>query len=502
FPNSTQRDTLLEQINQRYGLNETFCMEVSTDTVTQILSSVEILKDLEPEAIREIANQMGAAEFGPSDTIVKHGQKGDRLYIIADGQVEVNLPIKLGYPAQKVTLNKGAVVGEISMLTEKPYSASIVALNNVSTLFLQRHQFVALIEKHKSFARAMSSLMTERIARNGEIDRVGKYEIVGKLGRGAMATVYAARDKELEREVAIKMLKYELAYDASFLERFEREAKIIASLQHPNIVNVIDIINEYSTSFIVMEKMSGQNMEKLIRKQGAFPVPQARKILLQVASALQYAHSQGEAGIIHRDIKPSNIMVDEYGNVKLADFGLSGPPEESSLSMEGTPYYLAPEIIGGEKVDGRADIYAMGVMAFYMLTKTMPFEGSSVEETLSKQMNYQPVDIKSLIPDMDDGLAEFISGAMVKSADQRISDWTRIIDLLTSGFEKSEPSLHLDEVEISVRIEDVSDHQIANAVRAIKMGMQKLSIDHSIKVSHGSVELKKHSKNRSLDFEV
>ncbi len=477
-------------------------MNIDADDIALILSDVEILQDLEQEAIHEIASQVQFANFKRSETIVKHGQQGDRLYIIFEGQVEVKLPIKLGYPAQQVTLKKGSVVGEISMLTGKPYSANVVALSDTTALYLERHQFLKLIEEHKTFAKAMSALMSERIAKNGEIDRVGKYEVLGKLGQGAMATVYTAFDKELEREVAIKMLKYELAYDPTFLERFEREAKIIASLNHPNIINVFDIINEYSTSFIVMEKLYGDNLEKLIRKQGAFSPIDTRKILLQVASALQYAHSRGDKGIVHRDIKPSNIMVDQHGNVKLTDFGLSGPPQEINVTLEGTPYYLAPEIISGEMTDGRVDIYAMGVMAYYMLTKTMPFEASTVLETLSKQVSHKPVNVKLLCPDADDNLSEFISCSLVKSPDHRIDDWEKIIDLLSPEFVKTEHSLSLDEVEISVRVKHMSDHQLANAVREIKRGLKNNSIKHSITINRGSIDGIKELKSSALDFEI
>ena len=229
---------------------------------------------------------------------------GRRIYFIFEGKVEVQIPDTQGEVKSRIMLKKGEVVGEISLLINSTYSADVIALSKTTAFYLDQQHFNELIENHPDFAEVMSQLMTSRMAQNGGINRVGKYELRSKLGEGSMATVFNAWDKELEREVAIKMLKYKLAFNEKFLDRFEQEAKTIASLNHPNIVNVFEVIDEFSTRFIVMEKLHGQDLAAILEEKGAFSLAQTREILFQVASALQYAHNHGEKGIVHRDIKP------------------------------------------------------------------------------------------------------------------------------------------------------------------------------------------------------
>ncbi|MFZ9039871.1 MAG: serine/threonine protein kinase, partial [Gammaproteobacteria bacterium] len=327
--------------------------------------------------------------------------------------------------------------------------------------------------------------MTSRMAQNGGINRVGKYELRGKLGEGNMATVFNAWDPELEREVAVKMLKYKLAYDDRFRDRFEQEAKTIASLNHPNIVNVFEIIDEFSTRFIVMEKLHGQDLSAILKERGALDLAETREILSQVASALQYAHNHGDKGIVHRDIKPSNIVVDAYGNIKLTDFGIASPPQDKDVNIEGTPSYIAPEIINGDLLDGRADIYALAVMAFHMLTNSLPFSASTLGKLLKMQVSQKPPDIRRNIANIDDGLADFIESALSKEPDDRISDWNEIRKIL-----KPSGQFHLqldpDELAITIRFRDTSYSQSASFINAIQKLLQEEEINHQIEMHRGS----------------
>lgn len=316
-------------------------MSIDTDEVALILSGVKILQDLDVEVIRDIAEHIEIAEFKAGELVVEKGYTGNRIYFIFEGKVEVQIPDTRGDVKSRIMLKKGEVVGEISLLINSTYSADIVALTDTTSFYLDHSHFKDLVERHPDFAEVMTQLMTSRMAQCGGINRVGKYELRGKLGEGNMATVFNAWDPELEREVAIKMLKYKLAFDDKFLDRFEQEAKTIASLNHPNIINVFEVIDEFSTRFIVMEKLHGQDLAAILKKKGAFDLSQTREILSQVASALQYAHNLGDEGIVHRDIKPSNIVVDAYGNIKLTDFGIAGPPRDKNVNIEGTPSYLS-----------------------------------------------------------------------------------------------------------------------------------------------------------------
>jgi serine/threonine protein kinase len=426
-------------------------MSTDVDEITLILSGVKILQDLDVEIIRDIARHTQIEAFDKNELVIEAGE----------------------------------VVGEISLLINSTYSADVVALSKTTAFYLDQQHFNELVEKHPDFAEVMSQLMTSRMAQNGGINRVGKYELRSKLGEGSMATVFNAWDKELEREVAIKMLKYKLAFNEKFLDRFEQEAKTIASLNHPNIVNVFEVIDEFSTRFIVMEKLHGQDLAAILEEKGAFSLEQTREILFQVASALQYAHNHGEKGIVHRDIKPSNIVIDAYGNIKLTDFGVAGPPQDKKVNIEGSPSYLAPEIINGDMLDGRTDIYALGVMAFHMLTNSLPFSAGTLGKLLKMQVNQKPPDIRNTCPEIDESLAVFIDSALSKDPDDRISDWDEIRKILKPS---SQLNLMLDpdELAVIIRFRDTAYQLSGSFINAMQKLLQEENINHQIEIHRGN----------------
>ena len=460
-------------------------MSIDTDEITLILSGVKILQDLDVEIIRDIAAHTQVARFNKGEMVIQAGEMGRRIYFIFEGKVEVQIPDIQGDIKRRILLKKGEVVGEISLLINSNYSADIEALTKTTAFYLDRDHFKELIEKHPDFAEVMSQLMTSRMAQNGGINRVGKYELRGRLGEGNMATVFNAWDPELEREVAIKMLKYKLAFNDRFRDSFEREARTIASLNHPNIVSVFEVIDEFSTRFIVMEKLHGQDLSAILKEKGAFSIAETREILSQVASALQYAHNHGETGIVHRDIKPSNIVIDAYGNIKLSDFGIASPPQDKDVNIEGTPSYLAPEIINGDLLDGRADIYALGVMAFHMLTTSCPFSASTLAKLLKMQVNQTPPDIRNACPAIDEDLAGFIESALSKDPNDRISDWAEINRILKPAGQ-FKLALDPDELAVIIRFRDTSYQQSASFINAMQRLLKEEGINHQIDMHRGS----------------
>ena len=459
-------------------------MAIETDEIALILAGVEILQDLDVDIIDDIARLSRVTEFAQGNLVIRAGTIGERIYFIYEGNVEVQIPDAAGGVKRRIELMKGDVVGEISLLVKTTYSADIVALTDTTAFYLDRQCFHELIEKHPDFAEVMSQLMTSRMAHTGGINQVGKYELNGKLGEGNMATVFNAWDPELEREVAVKMLKYELAYSEDFLNRFEREAKTIASLNHPNIISVIEIIDAFSTRFIVMEKLYGQDLAACLEEDGAFGPAKTRDILSQIASALHYAHNHGEKGIVHRDIKPSNIVIDDYGNIKLTDFGIASPPKGKETDIQGTPSYLAPEIIRGDVFDGRVDIYAMGVMAFRMLTGELPFSAVTLTEMLKKQVEQKPPDIRIACPDIDSKFAGFIDSALCKEPEERISDWVKIRDILQPPG-RLNLMLDPDELAVMIRFRDTTHQQSAKFISSVQKLLRDEKINHEIEMHRG-----------------
>ncbi|MFN8652727.1 MAG: protein kinase [Gemmatimonadales bacterium] len=203
-----------------------------------------------------------------------------------------------------------------------------------------------------------------------------EYELLEELGRGGMAIVYRARDKHLEREVAVKVLPFSLAFDQEFVERFTREARTAAQLEHPNIISIYRVGKTGRVIYFVMKYVRGGSLSKIMGDRQKLGPPEIRKLLLEVGSALGYAHTRG---IVHRDIKPDNIMFDEFGACVVTDFGIAKAGTSSRLTGTGmsigTPHYMSPEQARAQSIDGRSDLYSLGVVAYQALTGEVPYDG-------------------------------------------------------------------------------------------------------------------------------
>jgi serine/threonine protein kinase len=203
-----------------------------------------------------------------------------------------------------------------------------------------------------------------------------EYELEKELGRGGMAVVFKAREKALEREVAIKVLPFSLSFDAEFVERFQREARTSAKLEHPNIIPIYRVGKSGRVIYFVMKFLRGKPLSDVIEARGALPVPEIRRVLVEAGRALGYAHKHG---IVHRDIKPDNIMFDELGQAILTDFGIAKAQSGARLTGTGmsigTPHYMSPEQARAQNLDGRSDIYSLGVVGYQCLTGHVPFDG-------------------------------------------------------------------------------------------------------------------------------
>jgi serine/threonine protein kinase len=234
---------------------------------------------------------------------------------------------------------------------------------------------------------------------------LGKYKLLGHIGSGGMSSVYLAEHIRMHDKRAIKVLPRTRVKDATYLARFQLEAKAIASLNHPNIVSAFDIDNEGDTHYIVMEYVDGVDLQVLVRRDGALEPGTAALLLAQAADGLQHAHQRG---VIHRDVKPANLLLDNEGRVRLLDMGLAlvAAQDDQSLTVAhnenvlGTADYLAPEqALNSHKVDHRADIYGLGCTLYYLLTGRPPFPDGTLAQRIAKHQSEMPPSIKKLRPD-------------------------------------------------------------------------------------------------------
>lgn len=243
----------------------------------------------------------------------------------------------------------------------------------------------------------------------------GRYRLESRLGYGGMSTVHLAFDLRLERRVAVKLLAEHLAEDPTFVSRFQREAQAAARLVHPNIVQVFDsgLDERAHQHFIVMEYIEGQSCAEILRDRGWLEVQQAASIIEQACEGLDYAHRHG---VVHRDVKPGNLLRSVEGEIKLADFGIAKATEQSSItqvgSVLGTAAYLAPEQARGEEAGPPADLYALGVVAYQLISGRLPYEATSLTELALKQQQEEPPMLDTLVGAAGPELAEAVAIAL------------------------------------------------------------------------------------------
>lgn len=269
------------------------------------------------------------------------------------------------------------------------------------------------------------------------VEKFSRYELKEELGQGGMATVYRAYDPMFEREVALKILKPESLNDAPVRERFERETKIIARLEHAAIVPVYDVGRDRDQLFFVMRYMTGGSLIERIQ-QGSLSLAEIGHILQRLAAALDYAHSKG---IIHRDLKPGNILFDEFDNAYISDFGIAklaqAATKLTSSGIIGTPTHMSPEQALGGSIDGRSDIYSLGVILFEMLSGKTPFEATTPLGMAYKHATEPAPHIREINPSLPAGVEPIIDKVLAKNPDQRYATGGELADAFISTL--SEP---------------------------------------------------------------
>ena len=385
-------------------------------------ADLEVFRAMNAIAIAELRAVMEPCKFAPGESIVRQGDAADAMYLLDQGEVRVVIDVANADTHFERVLQAPALFGEMALITATPRNATVTAVDDVRCLRVSRAAFDELVQKNPHIAAFLTRAVGDRLLESKSIQHVGKYQVVGRLGAGAVATVFEALHPGLGRNVALKMLSHALVYHPKFARQFQEEAKLVAKLDHENIVRVYDTEKAYGTHFIVMEKLSGLTLDDVIRNKTQFNWGTVRRILREIASALAYSHARG---LLHRDIKPSNVFLTaDDRRVKLLDFGIAVSAEASAHggnSLMGTPYYMSPEQIIGSKLDGRSDLYSLGILAYELVTHDVPFDAETIEELLDMHLLAATPDPRLKVADLPDDLREFILRSTAKKPEERFS---------------------------------------------------------------------------------
>src|SRR5271169_3192184 len=260
------------------------------------------------------------------------------------------------------------------------------------------------------------------------LQKIGRYDITGELGKGAMGVVYKATDPNIGRTVAIKTTRLDAhGLDTEdLLRRFRNEARAAGTLNHPNIVTIYDAGEQDGVFYIAMEYLEGETLHGLLSQHRSLPVEKVIDIVRQVCAGLDYAHAHG---VIHRDIKPANIMLAASGAVKVMDFGIAkaGGTVTATGQVLGTPNYMSPEQVKGKPIDGRSDLFSVGVLLYEMLTGEKPFDGQNVTTIIYKIVSENPIPPRELDVTIHPGLSAVVTKALAKAPDERYQTGAELV---------------------------------------------------------------------------
>ncbi len=268
----------------------------------------------------------------------------------------------------------------------------------------------------------------------------GRYRVLKELGKGAMGIVYKAFDPQIDREVALKILRKDRLTNDEFAQRFFKEAKAIGRLSHPNIVTVYDVGQDHGTIYIAMEFLEGRPLDEAIKEE-KLKITDIGSIGAQIAEALNYAHQKG---VVHRDIKPSNIILNSDGRIKITDFGVAQIEDLLTIhqtqagAILGTPLYMSPEQVNAQPVDGRSDLYALGVILYVLLTGSKPFTGKNLTAIFAAIINSKPAVPIEIVSGISKAQSDLIMKSINKEPDRRFQTGREMAEALKSTFTDSQ----------------------------------------------------------------
>jgi eukaryotic-like serine/threonine-protein kinase len=366
----------------------------------------KFLRFLPPYTRHSILSNMDIKTVKKSVRFVSQGDETDEAYIIRRGSC-ILVVEKSGTLHPVDHRNEGDILNMSALFTGEPVNSHIEAETDMELWVLKKSLFEEIPQNDPDLWGFLTEIVADRFDCKRPIsDRtIGRYVATDIIGRGGYSIVYKGIDSILNLPVAIKMMRHDMVMDSDFLNKFRNEAKIIARLNHENIIKVFEIQERFRTAFIIMEYVDGESISgMLVRKKKILP-HDATNYLIQTCKAIDYAY---EEGVFHKDINPENLMILDNHQVKLLDFGLAISIHEEDDLLDGAMPYLAPEISKGEAADLRSEVYSLGITAFEMVTGKRPYPEKNSAVFAKMRCENEIPDPKDFVPDLPDSLQRFI----------------------------------------------------------------------------------------------
>lgn len=398
--------------------------------VLEFLMRCPLLEAISHESFLAFVNCLKKREYAAGDVLVTQNDEQPWLFMIQSGVCDAGVESE-GRIYHAAELKSGDLAGEMPILTGGPADMQVTARTDVVAWAMSRDDFDMLSQNNPDLRVFLTEMLTRRIETcQVEAERyIGKYRICRKLGAGGWGMVYYGEHVLLRMPVAVKMLKHTMSLEPCFSDTFRREAEIIASLAHENIVRVYDVEEAYRTLFIIMEYLEGESLQDLLQRLGKLEPKRAENILAQVLLGLGHAH---EKGIVHRDVKPDNIFLLPGDRVKILDFGLACPPGTEDMSLAGTIFYASPEQVEGAPVDARSDIYGTGIMAYEMLCGKRPYPEDDLAMLVDLRCEKEVPDPCLECPELPEHLRDFILGCCALDPGERFESASSAFETLTA----------------------------------------------------------------------
>jgi len=390
------------------------------------------------EVRARLASAMELRDYDTGELVVRQGDKGRFLLVLIDGLASACVHQGDNLVTSIADLRAGSLIGEMSLVTDEPRTADVVCRTPVRAALLSVDDFEALALKYPELRALLTEVVAERLGQSTYDSLSGKdvngYRIVQCLGRGGMGIVYEAASAADGQRVALKMMNHRLLYQPRALQRFQREADTLKSLSHPVIARIYAHFTAYKTQFLVLEFCQGTTLAAAIAARAPMDEPTVRRIVGQLADALQYVHDRG---VIHLDVKPANVMLSDSGQVKLLDFGIASVDRRASraggasgaattdsnvLECLGTPRYMAPEQFDAPTLDHRVDWYALACVAYEALTGRPTVEASDLFGIIHERERFVLPPASRIGAGVSDEMHAFLASALQQRREQRIVD--------------------------------------------------------------------------------